>query len=205
MLYYETKNFILIPVGIISIALAFVCLSILPVHSLGMGWQAAPYHDSSFYLHSIAWRLAIIAILFLLLSIATIWQSDLKYHYSFFALASTLIFSFLVLGLLSYYSGLAKTIDTTLGNNRIYAMLLGDRNAAWKHPELGLLSGQIAASQDADTLRLIGFDQRVWLLDISKLSPDSRSRLKTGNDYRLIGRDLGETRFEVETYYAYED
>lgn len=205
MLYYQAKNLILVPLATISLLVAATGLSIIPVHSLGTGWEAAPLYGSDFFIHSIAWRLLVISLLFLTISLIVGWQSEIRYHFSLFSFLSLSLFCFLSLGLLSYYSGLAKAADASLSASRTYSFLLGDRNAAWKHPELGLLSGQVAASQEADTVRLIGFDQRAWLLDISDLSPETRLLLETGKDYRLIGQDRGDSRFEVESFYAYED
>jgi len=130
-------------------------------------------------------------------------HSKSGYRYSFYYIvALSLVFS-LAIGALFNIGGLGERADSTLAKE-ISAYRSVEKRAIelWTEPEEGHLGGEVTKVSEK-SLELQDPSGKTWEVDISKAHLLAMSQIKVGKRIKIIGRLIGENKFEAEDIYPW--
>ena len=181
-------------------------LSLITYLSINNEWDIAKHYSNSyidFAIHTFPFFLLLIIIPGILITITTFKFTHLGKSLSIYRAIITISFPFIFFSLLFFYTGISKTINSSLSPYSFYELLIVNRNEIWQNPDFGLLSGEIGAITDLDNFLLIDFNNKIWTIKSNNSKIDNKEIIRPGNKIKILGRKNDDQTFETKEIRPY--
>lgn len=188
--YFRIREIILWSFGVLSLIFGGVSSSVLVFalmnHDIDI-YQIIEHDFLRFILFTFPYLWVFSLVVFALIARYNIRHTKFGYRYRPYTVILSSIFISLVMGFILNGFGIGKVFDQFfIKYVPEYSQVMPGPHGIWLHPEEGRLIGRIVSVSE-NAIIIVDLRDREWVIDVSQLEPEVKSRLREGLVVKISG------------------
>lgn len=196
------KKSVLWGILIVALLIGGVATGVVIFMLKSQDWDLHKYLDSSFLrflLESLPYFWLLVLGVFILVVLYNFKHTEHGYRYRSSTVMGIGIGVTVLLGLAFFGTGMSQAVENSiLQKFPTYQKISHDRMMdRWKHPERGLLAGEVTEFLNGDKLMLVDFNGEEWTIIVKRVPRDQKRYLQVGIVVKAFGERVGEGEFDA--------